>query len=142
MAIEIHPAINAALNATSAMLLVAGWRAIKSGDRDRHRAMMLAALATSTVFLVSYLIRVASSGTHPYPGSGIDKYIYLAILFGHMILAVVLVPLVLRAVQLALTGRFPQHRRIVRYTWPIWMTVSVTGVAVYVMLYHLAPILN
>ena len=142
MAFEVHPAINAALNATSAVLLIAGWRAIRAGDRERHRAMMLATVTTSTVFLVSYLIRVATSGTHVYPGNGIDKYIYLTILFSHMVLAVVLVPLVVRALQLALTGRFPQHRRIVRFTWPIWMVVSVTGVAVYVMLYHLAPILH
>lgn len=138
---EIHPAINAALNATSAGLLVAGWRAIRAGDRERHRSLMLAALATSAVFLVSYIARFLSTGAHRYPGSGIDKYIYLTILFGHMILAVALVPLALRAVFLGLRGRFPEHRRVVRYAWPVWMTVSVSGVVVYLMLYHLAPVL-
>jgi putative membrane protein len=138
---EIHPAINAALNATSAVFLVAGWRAIRAGDRERHRTLMLSALATSAVFLVSYVARFLSTGSHRYPGDGIDKIIYLIILFGHMILAVALVPLALRAVFLGLRGRFPEHRRVVRYAWPIWMTVSVSGVLVYLMLYHLAPVL-
>jgi len=140
-AFEVHPAINAALNATSAVLLVMGWRAIKAGDRERHRGLMIAAFATSTVFLISYLIRFATSGAHKYPGDGIDKLIYLAILFAHMILAVVLVPLVIRALQLGLRADFARHRRVVRFTFPVWIFVSVSGVAVYVMLYHLAPIL-
>jgi putative membrane protein len=139
---EVHPAINAALNATSAVLLILGWRAIKAKQREKHRSLMLAALTTSTVFLISYVIRFLSTGAHKYPGSGIDKYIYLVVLFGHMILAVVLVPLVLRTVIHALRGRFAEHRRLVRYTWPIWMIVSVSGVVVYMMLYHLAPILH
>jgi putative membrane protein len=140
-AFELHPAINAALNATSAVLLVLGWRAIKAGERDRHRALMIAAFATSAVFLVSYLIRFATTGAHKYPGDGLDKIIYLAILFAHMILAVALVPLVIRALRLGLGGRFPEHRRTVRYTFPVWIFVSFSGVVVYVMLYHLAPIL-
>lgn len=142
MAFELHPAINAALNATSAVLLATGWRAIKAGDRDRHRAMMLSAVATSSVFLVSYVLRFLSTGTHKYPGHGVDKYVYLVVLFGHMILAVALVPLVIRALTHARRGRFAEHRRIVRVTFPIWMTVSVTGVVVYAMLYHLAPMLH
>jgi len=141
-AFEVHPAINAALNATTFVLLTAGWRAIRRGDRDRHRAMMLAALTVSGVFLVSYLIRVASSGTHVYPGHDIDRYIYLVILVGHMILAFALVPLALRTVFLALRRRFAEHKRLVRYTFPVWMIVSVSGVVVYLMLYHLAPILH
>jgi putative membrane protein len=140
-AFELHPAINAALNATSAVLIVLGWRAIKAGDRDRHRALMIAAVVTSAVFLVSYLIRFATTGAHEYPGAGLDKLFYLLVLFSHMILAVVLVPLVIRAVRLGLRGDFTRHRRIVRFTFPIWIVVSVSGVVVYVMLYHLAPIL-
>jgi putative membrane protein len=140
-AFEIHPAINAALNATSAVLIVFGWRAIKAGDRDRHRALMIAAVCTSAVFLVSYLIRFATTGAHKYPGDGLDKLFYLVVLFGHMILAVALVPLVIRAVRLALRGDFARHRRVVRFTFPVWIIVSISGVVVYVMLYHLAPIL-
>lgn len=137
----LHPAINAALNATCAVLLVLGRLAIADRDQARHRKLMLAAFATSTVFLISYLIRFATSGSHKYPGDGLDKVFYLVVLFSHMVLAAVLVPLVLRALQLALRGDFARHRRLVRWGWPIWMYVSVTGVIVYVMLYHLAPAL-
>lgn len=139
---QIHPAINAALNGTCFVFLVLGRMAIARGDEALHRKRMLTAFTASTVFLVSYLIRFATSGSHKYPGEGIDKSIYLVILFSHMILAVVLVPLVLRALQLALRGRFPQHKKLVKYTWPIWMYVSVTGVLVYLMLYHLGPVLS
>ena len=138
---ELHPAINAVLNATAAVLLVLGWRAIKGGHRERHRKLMLGAFASSTVFLVSYLIRFATTGAHKYPAPGVTKVLYLVILFSHMVLAVALVPLVLRALQLALAGRFAEHKRVVRFTWPIWMYVSVTGVVVYLMLYHLGPAL-
>jgi putative membrane protein len=137
--IEIHPAINAGLNLTSAILLVLALLAIRRGDRERHKRMILSAIGVSTVFLISYAIRFAVSGSHRYPGDGVDKIIYLAILFSHMILAVVLIPLVLRALKLGLAGRFDEHRRTVRFTWPIWMYVSVTGVIVYVMLYHVGP---
>lgn len=139
---QIHPAINAALNGTCFVFLVLGRMAIARGDEVLHRKRMLTAFTASTVFLVSYLIRFATSGAHKYPGEGLDKSIYLVILFSHMILAVVLVPLVLRALQLALRGRFPQHKKLVKYTWPIWMYVSVTGVLVYLMLYHLGPVLS
>ena len=139
---QIHPALNAALNGTCFVFLVLGRMAIARGDEVLHRKRMLTAFTASTVFLVSYLIRFAISGSHKYPGEGLDKSIYLVILFSHMILAVVLVPMVLRALQLALRGRFPQHKRLVKYTWPIWMYVSVTGVLVYLMLYHLGPVLS
>ena len=139
---QIHPAINAALNGTCFVFLVLGRMAIARGDDVLHRKRMLTAFTASTVFLISYLIRVVTSGSHKYPGDGLDKHIYLLILFSHMILAVVLVPLVLRALQLALRGRFPEHKKLVKYTWPIWMYVSVTGVLVYLMLYHLGPVLS
>lgn len=135
----VHPAINAALNATCVVLLVLGRLAIARRDREAHRKLMLGAFLTSTVFLISYLIRFATSGSHRYPGDGWDKIFYLVILFSHMVLAVVLVPLVLRALMLALRGDFAKHLRVVRWAWPIWMYVSVTGVLVYLMLYHLAP---
>jgi putative membrane protein len=139
---QIHPAINAALNATACVFLVLGFVAIRRKDVARHRAMMLAAFTTSSVFLVSYLIRFATTGAHRYPGDGLDKIFYLAILFSHMILAALLVPLVLRALFLGWKQRFADHKRVAKWTWPIWMYVSVTGVVVYLMLYHLAPWLH
>lgn len=139
---QLHPAFNAALNLTSFCLLVAGRVAIARGDTELHRKRMLAAFTTSSVFLVSYLIRFAVSGSHKYPGDGIDKIIYLVILFSHMVLATVLVPYVIGALRHALRGNFDKHKRLVRITWPMWMYVSVTGVLVYLMLYHLAPALS
>jgi putative membrane protein len=138
---HLHPAINAALNGTCAVLLVLGRIAIARRDQQAHRKLMLGAFTASTVFLISYLIRFATSGSHRYPGDGWDKIFYLVVLFSHMVLAVVLVPLVLRALQLALRGDFAKHLRVVRWGWPIWMYVSVTGVIVYFMLYHVAPAL-
>jgi putative membrane protein len=139
---HIHPAINAALNGTCAVLLILGRIAIARREIDRHRTFMIGAFATSTVFLISYLIRFATSGSHRYPGDGIDKIIYLIVLFSHMALAVVLVPLVVRALMLALRGDYEKHMRVVKWGWPIWMYVSATGVIVYFMLYHLAPALT
>jgi putative membrane protein len=139
---QIHPALNAALNLTCFVLLIGGRMAIARGDVAVHRKRMLAAVITSAVFLVSYLIRFATTGAHKYPGDGIDRIIYLATLMSHMVLAVVLVPLVVGAVRRALRGDFEAHKRMVRFTWPIWMYVSVTGVIVYLMLYHLAPVLH
>jgi putative membrane protein len=139
---ELHPAINAALNLTCFVYLVRGRMAIARGDRAAHRTFMLRAFAASAVFLVSYVIRFATTGAHKYPGDGIDRIIYLAMLLSHMVLALVLVPLVIGALRRALRGDFAAHRKLVKYTWPIWMYVSVTGVLVYLMLYHLAPALH
>jgi len=139
---QVHPAINAALNLTCFIFLVAGRVAIARGDTALHKKRMLTAFTVSSVFLVSYLIRFATTGAHRYPHPGIDKWIYLILLFSHMALAVVLVPLVIAALRRAFRGEFPAHRRIVAFTWPIWAYVSVTGVIVYLMLYHLAPALQ
>jgi putative membrane protein len=136
---ELLPAVNAALNATAAVLLVAGWRAIRGGRRELHRGLMIAACATSALFLVSYLTRVALTGTHRFPGDGALRTVYLAVLASHTVLAALVVPLALRTLWLPLRSRFADHRRIARITLPVWIYVSVTGVAVYVMLYHLAP---
>ncbi len=133
------PTLNAALNASSALLLLLGWRAIRRGQRARHRALMLAACGTSALFLAGYLTRVALTGTHRFPGSGALRALYLAILGSHTALAALALPLVLRTLQLSLTARFPQHRRVARVTFPVWTYVSVTGVLVYVLLYHVAP---
>jgi putative membrane protein len=139
---QLHPAINAALNLTCFVFLVLGRVAIARDDVALHRRRMLAAFTASTVFLVSYLIRFATTGAHRYPGEGWDKTVYLITLFSHMVLAVVLVPLVIGALRRAFRGDFPAHKRLVRFTWPVWMYVSVTGVLVYLMLYHLAPALH
>jgi uncharacterized membrane protein YozB (DUF420 family) len=139
---QIHPAINAILNLTSFVFLVLGRVAIARGDVALHKRRMLTAFGASTVFLISYLIRFATAGAHKYPGAGWDKTIYLVILFSHMVLAAVLLPLLLGALRHALRARFDAHKRLVKFAWPIWFYVSVTGVLVYLMLYHLAPVLH
>ena len=128
--------VNACLNGSAAVCLFVGWRAIRANKRTLHGWMMGSAFVISILFLVSYLARVYLTGTHRYPGSGAWKVIYLAILLSHMVLAVVTPPLAIRTVWLAAKKRFAEHRRIVRWTLPIWMYVSVTGVLVYVLLYH------
>ncbi|MBI5510370.1 MAG: DUF420 domain-containing protein [Deltaproteobacteria bacterium] len=133
------PTLNAALNATSALFIVAGVLSIRDGRRERHRRFMLAAVATSALFLVSYLTRSFLTGVHRFPGAGVVKAIYLVVLSSHMLLAVVVVPLVLVALGLALKERFATHRKVVRFAYPVWLYVSVTGVVVYFMLYHLNP---
>jgi putative membrane protein len=135
---SMHPAINAMLNGSSTVFLTAGYVAIRRKNVELHRLCMVSAFSASTLFLASYLARFAISGTHRYPGEGWDKILYLAILFSHMLLAAAVVPLVLRALYLAWRGRFEAHRRVARWTWPIWMYVSVTGVVVYLMLYPIA----
>ena len=132
------PTVNAAFNATSAALLLLGWRAIRARRRELHRALMLGACASSVLFLAGYFTRIALTGVHRFPGGGALATAYLAILASHTILAALTLPLVLRTLQLSLGRRFPEHRRVARLTFPVWMYVSVTGVAVYVMLYHLA----
>lgn len=139
---QLHPALNAALNLTCFVFLVMGRMAIARGDVPLHRKRMLSAFTASAVFLVSYLIRFATTGAHKYPGDGVDRIIYIAMLISHMILAVVLVPLVIGALRRALRGDIVGHKKLVKLTWPIWMYVSVTGVLVYLMLYHLAPALH
>ena len=134
----IHPALNAVLNGSSAVFLIAGGLAARRRALGFHRQAMLTALAISGTFLVSYLIRFATTGAHRYPGTGLDKTIYLVILGSHTLLAAVALPLVLRAVWLALRRRFADHRRIVKLAYPVWLYVSITGVVVYVMLYHLS----
>jgi putative membrane protein len=136
---EVLPSVNAALNGTSAILLVLGYRAIRRGDTARHRALMLSALASSILFLGGYFTRIALTGTHAFPGTGMFRGLYLAVLASHTLLAAVAAPLVLRTLFLAVRARFPNHRRIARVTLPVWLYVSVTGVVVYVMLYHLGP---
>jgi uncharacterized membrane protein YozB (DUF420 family) len=133
------PALNACLNAASFVFLSLGYAFIRQKKVTLHLRCMLAALLASTIFLVGYLSRMALSGPHRFPDVGWVKSFYLALLFSHMVLAVVLLPLIFRALFLAAKRRFAEHRRITRWAWPIWMYVSLTGVVVYFMLYHLAP---
>jgi putative membrane protein len=137
--VDLLPSVNAALNATAFVLLLLGWRAIRRGDRVRHQRLMLAAVTASVVFLAGYLTRMALTGTHRFPGDGALRAFYLALLLTHTVLAALAAPLVLRTLFLAFRARFSEHRRIARWTFPVWAYVSVTGVVVYAMLYHLAP---
>ncbi len=130
-------AVNAALNATSALLLVGGRIAIARRRIRMHRALMLSALVTSSLFLASYLTRVALTGTHLDPHRGWLHASYIAMLGTHMVLAMVTVPLVLVVLTLALRRRFGKHRTLARWTFPIWLYVSVTGVLVYAVLYRI-----
>lgn len=136
---EVLPSLNAVLNASAFLLAFLGWRAIRRGDRRRHERLMLAAVSASALFLVGYLTRMALTGTHRFPGDGALRALYLAVLLSHTVLAAAAAPMVLRTLFLALRDRFPEHRRIARVTFPVWAYVSVTGVVVYAMLYHLAP---
>jgi putative membrane protein len=131
--------LNACLNAAAAVLVVLGYRAIRAGDRARHQRLMVSAVGVSAVFLTSYLLRVALTGTHRFPVDGPVKWLYLAILGSHTILAALAAPMILRALFLGWKGRFADHRAIARWTFPIWVYVSVTGVVVYVLLYQVAP---
>jgi uncharacterized membrane protein YozB (DUF420 family) len=131
------PALNAVLNATSAVLLFAGWRLIRGGRREAHRRVMLAAVACSALFLCSYLVYHAQVGSVRFQGQGPLRAVYLAILLTHTVLATAIVPLVLVTLVRALQERFDRHRRLARITLPLWGYVSVTGVVIYVMLYRL-----
>jgi putative membrane protein len=139
MWMELLPRLNACLNATSALCLLGGFVAIRRGDKRRHMRLMLAALASSSLFLAGYVTRMWLTGTHRFPGAGPLKALYLALLFSHMLLAIVLLPMLGRALFLAWRQRFGEHRAMARWAWPTWMYVSITGVVVYYMLYHLAP---
>jgi uncharacterized membrane protein YozB (DUF420 family) len=133
----IFPAINATLNGTSAVLLLTGHMLIKRGRMAAHRAVMLTALGTSTLFLISYLYYHYHVGSVHFRGQGWSRPLYFTILTSHTILAAVIVPLIIITVVRALRQRFDRHRIIARWTYPLWMYVSVTGVIVYLMLYHL-----
>jgi putative membrane protein len=131
------PAINATLNATSAVLLVAGYLAIRQSRKSLHRACMLGALIVSVTFLASYLFYHYQAGTTRFTGQGWLRPVYFTILGSHTILATVIVPLVIATLYFALRGSFARHRRIARWTLPVWLYVSVTGILVFLMLYRL-----
>lgn len=137
MEIADLPALNATLNATSTVLLLTGYVLIRRRHIAQHRACMLAALATSTLFLVSYVIYHANAGSRPFAGTGPIRVVYFAILLTHVVLAATILPLSVVTVSRALGGRFDRHVRIARWTLPLWLYVSVTGVVIYLMLYQL-----
>jgi uncharacterized membrane protein YozB (DUF420 family) len=136
MEISDLPALNATLNGLAGTFLVAGYVLIRRGEAMLHRRCMLAALATSTLFLVSYVTYHASAGSRPFPGQGVIRPVYFAILISHVVLAAIIVPLALMTARHGLRGQFVRHVRIARWTLPIWLYVSVTGVVIYVMLYQ------
>jgi putative membrane protein len=131
------PAVNAALNSLSAILLVGGYLFIRSRNIKAHRACMLSAFASSMLFLASYLVYHYQVGSVPFKGQGGIRLVYFTILLTHTILATTVVPLALVTLFRAFKERFDAHRRIARWTFPIWLYVSVTGVIVYWMLYRM-----
>jgi len=131
------PALNATLNGTCAVLLTIGYVLIRRGRVQQHRRVMIAAFVTSTLFLTSYLIYHANIGSKPFPGTGAIRTVYLIILVSHILLAMLIVPMALITLSRGLRERFDRHVAIARWTLPIWLYVSVTGVVVYVMLYKL-----
>jgi uncharacterized membrane protein YozB (DUF420 family) len=137
----VHPlaTTNAVLNSLATVLLVAGWVFIRRGDWRAHRAAMVAAFTTSAVFLVSYLVYHYLEGSRKYAGPDSLRPVYYAILLTHVVLAAAVPFLALRMFFLAWRGRWEAHRRLGKVTMPIWLYVSVTGVVIYAMLYHLPP---
>ncbi|HCW76404.1 MAG TPA: DUF420 domain-containing protein [Candidatus Marinimicrobia bacterium] len=131
----MYPPIIAFLNLLGLFFLVLGRNQIKKGHRGEHKKLMLCALASSALFLVIYLIYHAQVGSVPYPLRDWTRVLYFLILFPHILLAALMVPFILAAVWFALKGRFEIHRKLVKWVWPVWAYVSVTGVLVYIMLY-------
>ena len=136
MTVHDLPAVNASLNAVSGVLLVGGYTLMRLRRIDLHRKVMIAAFATSSLFLVCYLVYHAQVGSVPFPRHGFVRSLYFTILITHVVLAASVPPLAIITMTRGLQGRYPQHRRIARWTFPIWLYVSVTGVLVYVLLYQ------
>ena len=133
----VFPVLNATLNGTSAILLVTAHRMIQRGRVGAHRRLMIAAIVTSSLFLISYLYYHAHVGSVRFQGHGWARPLYFSILISHTILAAAIVPLVIVTLSRALRARFDRHRTIARWTYPLWLYVSLTGVVIYFMLYHL-----
>jgi uncharacterized membrane protein YozB (DUF420 family) len=137
MEIADLPTLNASLNALASVFLVTGYVMIRSRRIDAHRRCMLSALGTSALFLISYVIYHANAGSVPFRGTGTIRVVYFAVLIPHIILAAAILPLALVTTARGLRGDYTRHVRIARWTLPMWLYVSVTGVIVYLMLYHL-----
>lgn len=136
---SVLPHLNASLNALSGLLLLAGFFFIRRRRVTAHLVCMVGALCVSALFLISYLVYHYNYGSVRFTGEGAVRRFYLAILLTHTVLAVVIVPLILLTVRRAARGEFLRHRRLARWTYPLWLYVSATGVVVYLMLYHLYP---
>lgn len=136
MSLSDLPTLNAALNATSTVLLVTAWYFIKHHRIEAHRRCMLLAFSTSALFLISYVVYHAQVGSRPFPGTGAVRLVYFAILIPHVILAALVLPLAIITLRRGLRRDDDRHRRLAKVTLPIWLFVSVTGVIVYVMLYQ------
>ena len=136
MNLSVLPTLNAFLNGLTGILLLIGYFFIRRGDRSLHKRTMIAAFSTSTLFLVSYIYYHAHVGSIPFKGVGTARIVYFTILISHSILAAVIVPMAIVTLSRGLASRFDKHRRLARWTLPVWLYVSVTGVAVYLMLYH------
>jgi putative membrane protein len=134
-AFEDLATLNAVLNLVALSLLLTAYWAVRRRRIDLHRRLMLATVATSTLFLISYVVYHAQAGSRPYTGTGVVRTFYLAMLATHVVLAAAIVPLVLVTLRRGLAMRVADHRRIARVTWPLWVYVSSTGVLVYLMLY-------
>jgi putative membrane protein len=137
MSITDLPALNATLNAVSALFLLCGYTAIRRGRRALHKKCMLGALTASALFLTSYVIYHANTGSRPFEGQGGIRFVYFAILITHVVLAAAILPLALVTTARGLRSQFDRHVRIARWTLPVWLYVSVTGVVIYLMLYRL-----
>lgn len=137
MQIADLPAVNATLNGLAAILLTTGYIMIRRGNRELHKSCMLAALTTSALFLVSYVVYHLNVGSRPFPGEGAVRIVYFAILITHVVLAITILPLALITAARGLTAQFDRHVRLARWTLPMWLYVSVTGVVIYVMLYQM-----
>ena len=137
MSISDLPALNATLNGIAAILLVSGYLLIKRGYRRQHQWCMIAALTTSALFLVSYVTYHLHAGSRPFPGQGVIRVVYFAVLIPHVLLAATILPLALVTTARGLRSQFDRHVRIARWTLPLWLYVSVTGVVIYLMLYRL-----
>lgn len=137
MDLNTFPALNASLNGASAVLLTTGRVLIHNKKVKLHRACMITAVVTSSLFLISYLYYHAHVGSVHFPGEGWVRPVYFSILISHTVLAAAVVPLILLSLTYGLRGKFERHRRISRWTFPIWLYVSVTGVVVYIMLYQI-----
>jgi len=133
---DLLPHINATMNLASALFLLGGLWFIRRRDVHRHRTAMVGALTSSGLFLLFYLLRFSLTGTHRFAGDGVARALYLGVLFSHMILAVLIVPLILRLLYLVWRSRYHAHAAWARWTYPLWMYVSITGLLVYLLLYH------
>lgn len=142
MDLSFLPTVNASLNGVATLLLVTGLVLVRRGRVDAHRRAMIGAFCVSALFLVLYVLHKASRDFEntPFHAEGAARALYLVILFSHLTLAMAVPVLAIVMIRLGLRGRLAAHRRLARFAWPIWIYVSVTGVVIYVLLYHLNPV--